>query len=435
MYGGARGGGKSYGVLLDWLAHQERNGSDAAGFIFRRTYPELENIIDKSREIFGPYGARFLNAARTWVFPNGSKLKLRHLDRDEHADEYQGHETNYIGFDEAGHWPTPIAIDKMRACLRSSAGVKPRMVLTSNPGGPGHNWLKRRFVDPVPPLTLQWIRDDWSRVFIPSRVQDNRALMRAQPGYLDQIRDSGPPWLVKAWLEGDWNIVAGGALDDLWSSESHVLAPFRIPDNWRIDRSFDWGSSAPFSVLWWAESNGEEFEDADHHAAWVPKGTLFLIAEWYGANDRGEGLKLTNSAIAEGILKTEASLPITQRVRPGPADNSIFDVVNGTSIADEMERVGVRWERSDKRKGSRINGLELVRSRLKAALDEPMERAGLFIFETNRHFISHVPMVQRDPKNPEDVDSEGEDHDYDAARYRIVQTVRLAEARPIAGMY
>lgn len=435
MYGGARGGGKSYGVLLDWLAHQEYNGGSAGGVIFRRTYPELENMLDKSREIYVPYGAKFLNAARTWVFPNGARLKMRHLDRDVHAEEYQGHEYTYVGFDEAGHWPTPNAIDKMRACLRSTTGVKPRMVLTSNPGGPGHNWLKRRFVDPCPPLDIQWIRPDWSRTFIPSRVQDNQALMRAQPGYLDQIRDSGPPWLVKAWLEGDWNVVAGGALDDLWQNDTHVLPPFRIPSDWRVDRSFDWGSSAPFSVLWWAEANGDEFEDADGHPSWVPKGSLFLVAEWYGANDRGEGLKLTNASIAEGILKIEASLPITQRVRPGPADNSIFDVVNGTSIADEMERVGVRWDRSDKRKGSRINGLELVRSRLKASIDTPMERPGLFVFETNRHFISHVPLVQRDPKNPEDVDSEGEDHDYDAARYRIVQIVRAVDARPIAGMY
>jgi len=447
MYGGARGGGKTHGVCLDWYAHQEKNGAHASGIIFRRTYPELENVIETSREIFAPLGANYVT--NEWRFPNGSNLKLRHLDKDKDADKYQGHQYTFAGFDEAGNWPNPGPIDKLRACLRNTYGIKPRMVLTSNPGGPGHNWLKRRFVDPAAPLSIQYIEqldadgepiDPWTRVFIPSRVEDNKILTKSQPGYVAQIRDSGPKWLVDAWLKGNWNIVAGGAIDDLWEPDEdgtpkHVVRPFAIPAGWRIDRSYDWGSSSPFSVIWWAEADGETFTDGDGYEAWVPKGTVFAIAEWYGANDKAEGLLMTDAEVAKGILQRELLLGFKGRVKPGPADNQIFSVIGGYCIADEMSANGVHWEHSNKGSGSRINGLQILRDRLSASLSFPMEKPGLFIFDTCVSWISHVPMVQRDPMNIEDVDTKCEDHEYDASRYRLNRQKGEVTSNLIAGMH
>lgn len=422
-YGGARGGGKSFGVLLDWLTHEKSYGSRAKGILFRRTMPELEDMLAKAEDLFPSMGGRFKIQAKTWVFPSGAQLKFRYLDKDKDADLYQGHEYNWMCFEEAGNWPNPKPLDKLKACLRSADGVRHRLLLTMNPGGVGHNWLKARFVDVAPPYHVHTDGDGWSRVFIPARVQDNPALLNADPGYVGRIREAaGSPAMVKAWLDGDWNIVAGGMLDDVYRDGIHELDPFTIPAGWRIDRSFDWGSSAPFSVGWWAESDGTEATLPDGTRRSWPRGTLFRIAEWYGWNGNpNEGCKLLAVEIARGIMRIQGDVSWGGRVRPGPADNSIFDAQNGVSIAADMERLGVRWERCDKSPGSRKTGWEAIRRRLKAGLQHPMEEAGLFTFNTCREgFIRTLPTLPRDSKKPDDVDTHAEDHCADEVRYRCL---------------
>ena len=421
-YGGARGGGKSFGVLLDWMAHETRYGKLAKGILFRRTIPELEDMLSKASELFPSMGANYLAQPKTWVFPSGAKLKFRYLDRDSDADSYQGHEYNWMCFEEAGNWPSPRPLDKLKACLRSAAGVRHRLVLTMNPGGVGHNWLKARFVDPAPPYTVHTDDNGWSRVFIPAKVQDNPELLQADPGYIGRIRDAaGSEAMIKAWLEGSWDIVAGGMFDDVYRAGVHVLDPFPIPASWRIDRTFDWGSSHPFSVGWWAESDGTDATLADGSRRSFPRGTLFRIAEWYGWNGNpDEGCKMLAVEIARGIVKMQADFPWGSRVQPGPADNSIYDAANGVCIADDMARLGVSWTQSDKSPGSRKTGWEAMRRRFKACLTSPMEEAGLFAFSTCRHFIRTVPVLPRDSKKPEDVDTKAEDHVADEARYRCL---------------
>ena len=209
MFGGARGGGKSDAILGDWIAHASRSNGWARGIIFRRSTPELDEIIDRSKQIFPHIGAEWRVGTKTWTMPCGSRLKMRWMERDDDADLYQGHSYDYIGIDEAGTWKTPVALDKLRATLRNAHGVPSVMRLTANPGGPGHAWLKKRYVDPAPPLTPFYDdeRKTW-RGFIPSKLGDNRRLIDADPTYIDRIKSSGPPWLVKAWLDGDWDASA-----------------------------------------------------------------------------------------------------------------------------------------------------------------------------------------------------------------------------------
>ena len=306
---------------------------------------------------------------------------------------------------------------------------------TCNPYGVGHNAVKAYFIDPapagvpfVPPsvdlpegVAIPDAGDALKAVRLTGHYSENRTLLTADPQYPQKIAASAAnPEQAKAWLGGDWDIVAGGMVDDVWDRQKHVLPPFPIPSSWRIDRAFDWGSSKPFSVGWWAESDGTEATLADGTKRSWPPGTLFRIAEWYGCRpgSPNEGLKMLAVEVADGIKEREGSFLWGPRAKEGPADSSIFDVENGRSIADDMAARGVRWERADKSPGSRKAGAEEVRTRLKAGLSHPMEEPGLFVFDHCREWLRTVPVIPRSDRNPDDVDTEAEDHHWDETRYR-----------------
>jgi hypothetical protein len=215
FFGGARGGGKTDALLGDWAAHSARYGKDAHGIIFRRSMPELEDVIRRSREIYQPIGAEFREQSKTWVMPGSAELRMRYLEADADAARYQGHAYTWMGFDEMGNWASPLPLDQLRACLRSNASVPCALRGTGNPGGPGHEWVKKRYIDPSPPLTPFTV-GGITRVFIPSKLSDNPRLTNAEQ-YTANIRNSGPDWLVKAWLEGDWSgPPAGGIISPEW---------------------------------------------------------------------------------------------------------------------------------------------------------------------------------------------------------------------------
>lgn len=426
FFGGARGGGKSDGVLGDWIAHATAYGEDARGIMVRREGVQLEDIIARSHQIFSRLGWEWNGTTRTWTSTGRAILRFRHLWDEVAAENYQGHAYTRLYPEELTNWPDPKPVLRMMATLRSAAGVPVGVRATGNPGGPGHNWVKSRYIDPAPPMSP--IVDPvtgQTRVFIPSRITDNPALMGSDPSYVHRLRDVGSPELTRAWLEGDWNIVAGGALDDVWNAARQVLRPFQIPKGWRLDRSFDWGSSKPFSVAWWAESNGESVKLPDGTERAFAKGSLIQVAELYGWNGKpNEGCRKIATEIAREIIAFESSSPYAGRVSPGPADSAIFAVENGSSIADDMMRAGVRWMPSENGPGSRANGLERVRQYLAAASASPMESPGLFFFDTCRHSLRTLPSIPRDHKKPDDVDTDAEDHAYDAVRYRIMSDGR-----------
>lgn len=437
FYGGERGGGKSYGVLLDWAAHEARYGANAHGWLIRKSLIELRDLIRKSYSIFPWLGATYRIQDKIWVFPSGAQLEMVYLDSEKDAAVRQGQAATWIAVDEAGNYPDISAINLLRACLRSASGVRVRLLLTGNPGGAGHNWLKMRYIDPAPEGTP--IRDEYGiRVFIHSSLKDNPALLENDPEYIERIKQAceGKPWLLRAWLKGDWNIVAGGMFDAVWNPGIHIVRPFPIPHHWRVDRAFDWGSSKPFSVGWFAESNGESVTLPDGKQILWPKGTLVQIAEWYGWTGKpNEGQRLLNADIARGILQREKAIGVYGRTSAGPADSAIFAVTNGTSIADEMAKHGVNWLPSDKGPGSRVNGWSLVTERLCASTESPMERPGLFVFSTCRQTIRTLPTLPRDEKNPDDVDSNSEDHIGDMIRYRITQRSGGMRAQKTRGLY
>jgi hypothetical protein len=238
--------------------------------------------------------------------------------------------------------------------------------------------------------------------------------------------------LIKAWRFGLWDIVAGGMFDDLWDQAAHVLPPFKIPESWSLNRSFDWRSSRPFSVGWWAVSDGTTAPNGKTYA----RGSLFRVAEWYGwiSGKPNEGSKMLAVDVAKGILDREAQMGIKGRVRQGPADSSIFDTENGMGIAADVQKAGVRWERADKSPGSRKNGWERVRMYLKAARDKPGEEPGLYVFQTCRQFFRTVPMAPRDPVDPDDLDSTCEDHIADDTRYELLHVKRTLTSHKILGV-
>lgn len=402
----------------------------------------------------------------------------------------------YIGWNELTKYPDLKLFDAMASCNRSSfrpedypywidgdiykksGNIKfvhskhkkalvqylPEIPLetfaTCNPYGPGHNAIKKRFIDVAPmgkihktvvnvfnPKTQK--REDITKtqVHIFGSYMENKYL---SPEYIVSLETITDPNKRKAWLMGSWDVVSGGMFDDVWDRTYNVVTSFDIPNSWRIDRSFDWGSSKPFSVGWWAESDGSDVVMKDGSIRHTIRGDLFRIYEWYGCVEgaANEGLRMLGEDIAKGIIERELKWGIYDKVNLGPADNSIFDVENGNSIAASMrksvrinniEYPGVEWIRSDKSPGSRIAGWEKMRLYLKQAAPqyrdyeirnglrvpilesiEPREQPGLFAFNTCIDFISQIPTLPRDEKNPDDVESSSEDHIADETRYKLL---------------
>ena len=428
FFGGARGGGKTSGVLGKWTRHANRWGKHAKGILFRHTYDELEEVQEQAKEVYSKIGAVYHHGKRMWIFPNDATLKFRYMEQDKHADHYQGHAYTWQAWEEITNWASPTGIDKVSATLRSSNKVECEWIATGNPGGRGHNWIKARFVDPAPPMRPWFdpITKEW-RIFIPSKLKDNRKLLESDPGYADRLRGTGPAWLVKAWLEGLWNIVAGGMFDDLWDPNVHVIEPFPIPRNWVVERAFDWGSSAPFSLGWWATTNGEAVSLANGQKLHFRPGTKIRIGEWYGWNgEANKGLNMVDTDIAKQGREMEKALEKNHSivVSEGAADPSIFNIVNGKSIAGALSAGGLHFVAASTGSGSRVAGWEAMRRMMKAATVKPNEEPGLYVFNTCRQFIRTVPSLPRDTRKIEDVDTASEDHIGDETRYALTHVRR-----------
>lgn len=464
LYEGSRGPGKTDAQLMFFRKFVGMGyGAHWRGIIFDREYKNLDDLIAKSLRWYSAFrdGARFLRSKSDykWVWPTGEELYFRQIKRKEDYWNYHGQEFTYIGWNEICKYPNPDLFEAMMSCNRSSflpaehspdpnnplPSIPLIVFCTANPYGPGHNWVKKRFIDPAPPGVMQ--RSEVN-VFNPQTQQresvvktqvrlfgsyrENRFLSPQYVAELERVKDANKR---KAWLEGDWNIVAGGAIDDLWDEVVHVVPRFQVPTGWRIDRSFDWGSSKPFSVGWWALSNGEEATLPDGRVFCPLKGSLVRIAEWYGGNpnESNVGLCLSAKSIAEGVKFVEDRLNslkwVQSPIYPGPADNSIFNETRNDrneldSIARSMEKEGITWESSNKSPGSRKMGLQLVRDRLEASLDR--EGAGLYFMDHCRQAITQLPVLPRDPEDPDDVDTEAEDHLWDELRYRVLKGAGFA---------
>ena len=435
LYEGERGGGKTDCLLVDFYQEVGKGfGAEWRGILFRETYPQLKDVVNKSLKLFKKVcpGAVYNKGEHEWTFPGGEVLMFRHMAHEDVYWEYHGHAYPWIGWEELCNWKDGNCYLKMMSCCRSVKKRMPRRYrATTNPYGPGHNWVKRRFR--LPAWRMRVIMDSYKndileppRVAIRSKLDENKVLLHGDPDYRQKVAASATGVSeLRAWMYGDWDIIAGGMFDDLWDSDVHEVDPFpfhMIPLGWKIDRAFDWGSSKPFSVGWWAQSNGEPVTWNGKRYGEVA-GDLIRIGEWYGCTEEPNvGVRLPDGEVAQGILDREEDMGLSGRVEPGPADSQIFDDET-RNIAVEMAKVGVRWKSADKGPGSRVQGWAVCRQYMQNSLKNRItgmrENPGLFVFRTCVDFINQIPSLPRDMKKIDDVISTGEDHIADEMRYRV----------------
>ena len=429
FYGGERGGGKS-----DFqLGYQEdgslRYGEHWRGIMFRKTYAELEELQGRAMEVFSGTGAIFKTQpsaeypfSNCWYWPSGASVKMRFIENEKDYGRYHGHQYTGISFDEVTEYATPAGLLKMLSTLRSPHGVPCTMRATGNPGGIGHAWVKQRYIDVSAPY--QPYRDPdtgFERMFIPSKTADNAILLSNDPNYRNRIlaATAGNEALRKAWLEGDWNIVAG-AFFECWNTQRHVVRPFNIPESWGRFRSGDWGSAKPFSFGWWAIVGDDKPISS---TLTLPRGCLVRYREWYGMrrDDHGQpvyntGLKLTAEAVGRGLAERQRG----DLVPGGVLDPAAFSEDGGPSIAERIyEGSGktIRFNRADNaRVGQRgaMGGWDQLRNRL---IGEDFDRPMVVCFENCIDSIRTIPALQHDKDRIEDVDTDGEDHAADEWRY------------------
>jgi phage terminase large subunit len=406
-FGGARGGGKSWAVRTKAVLLALKYGGIRI-LIVRRTYPELiNNHINQLRSLL--YGiAQYNDRDKVLKFANGSRIEFQYCAKDADLQRMQGVEYDVMFLDEATQL-TEFQIKSLTASLRGVNDFPKRVYLTCNPGGPGHGYIKRLFID----KQFEKGENPADYTFIQSLVMDNKALMRENPDYLKQL-EALPPKLREAWLYGRWDVYEGQFFEEFRDEpehykdrvNTHVIEPFEIPDGWHIYRSFDWGYAKPFSCGWWAV-------DYD--------GIAYRILELYGCRETpNEGVKWVPEKVFAEIhrIETEHRWLVGKTIH-GIADPAIWDAQYGESVAEVAARHGVYFRAGDHK---RLPGWMQVHYRL--AFDEngfPQ----MYVFKNCKAFIRTIPLLQYDEHRPEDLDTEGEDHVADEVRY-------FCMARPIA---
>ena len=423
-YGGARGGGKSWVVRTKAKLLAVRYPGIKM-LILRRTYPELQgNHIDiLTAELYGI--ARYNKQDKKMTFPSiggkASTIKFDYCSNDSDLMHFQGQEYDIIFIDEATNF-TDHQLDEISACLRGANNFPKRIYYTCNPGGPGHQYIKRLFID----RSYLPSENGDNYIFFQALPTENTALMQAQPDYISQL-ERLPKKLRDAWLYGRWDVFEGQYFEDftirpsadavertglseetlrqrhLWT---HVIPPLEeIPREWKIYRGFDWGYAKPFATVYMA-------------CDW--DGRLIQFAEFYGCTgDPNEGVKWDADKVFAEMREYENTHPLLRdRQIQGIADPSIWDKSRGTPIADMGIPHGIVFTPGDNK---RIPGWMQMHYRM--AFDGN-GRAMWYVAENCKHTIRTLPLLMYDDKKIEDLDTEGEDHLADAIRY-------VCMARPI----
>jgi hypothetical protein len=408
VYGGARGGGKSFASLGEFWLHAEKHGKNARGLMVRKTREDLKDTIETAQQMYGS-AAQWNDQKKFFRFTGGGVLNMAYLESDEDAQNYQGWSLTRVYVEELTQYASPKPIFKLFATLRSPIpGIKCQFRATCNPGGPGHHWVKQWAIDIGPMRPFTDPDNGLTRVFIPAKLSDNPALTKNDPNYINRLRASGSPELVRAWLEGDWDVIEGAFFPE-FERRRHVLAPFPIPRHWTRFRSMDWGSAKPFSVGWWAVVQ----DDHPVQARLLPRNALVRYREWYGSSAPDTGLKLPAEVVAAGIVSRETF----EEISYGVLDPAAFAVISGPSIGETLGRHGAYFRRADNARVSRdkrMGGWDQLRARLRGDADgRPM----IFFFDTCRDTLRTLPMMQHSEINPEDLDTDSEDHAVDDVRY------------------
>lgn len=408
---GTRGGGKTDALLMSFAQFVGQGfGAAWRGVLFRETYPQLADVVKKSKRWFWLIfpGAKFNEADFKWTFPTGEELLFRHGTREDDYWNYHGHEYPWIGFEELTNWRDSKFYEAMLSCCRSSQPGMPRMVRsTTNPYGRGHGWVKERFRLGTGGVSSGQIQKDDKgrmRTFVHSSIYENTILLQNDPDYMATLESIKDPNRRKAWLEGNWDINIGAFLEHCWNPAVHVVKPFPIPSSWKVWRGMDWGYAHPYSVHWYALD---------------PDGCHYIWRELYGCavDDKGNimpnvGTKESPETVAKRIADREQH-DERQGLDYGYsyAGTDIFGAagkqygVNHT-IAKVFRDNGVVWQEAWTAKGSRTAGaLEVIRL---------LEAEKLKVFDTCKHWLRTVPSIPPDADNLDDVDTEAEDHCFPA---------------------
>ena len=426
LYGGAAGGGKSDALLIEVL--RQVHIPHYRAIIFRTTTVQLEALISRSLDLYTLIfpKAKYNASARVWTFPSGAKIFFGYMEKDADKRKYQGRSYDVICFDELTHFTFDQYMYLKSRC-RPTGGSKQEKTLqyircTCNPEGRGMGWVKERFITPAPPKTRMYenvkvsapdgklIELTRDRIFIPSTIFDNQALLEQAPDYLATLA-SLPEAERQALLYGSWDSFQGQVFRE-WKNDpthykdrkwTHVIEPFKIPQSWKIIRSFDFGYTKPFSVGWNA---------VDH------EGKMYRIAEWYGCTATpNTGLQIEPRQIAAGIREKEETNEFLKghKILQATADPAIFEHSTGPSIAEIMDKERITWNPGDNK---RLPGKMQYHYRL--AFDEygdPMFQ----VFNTCTDFIRCIPLLVYSDKHPEDIDTDMEDHVYDEQRYAFME--------------
>jgi hypothetical protein len=439
LYEGTRGPGKTLTLIMDFAKEVGKGyGKAWRGVLFRKTFGDLDDVVRKIEDWMPRLypGFKFLKSKAEYaaVWSSGEQLLLRHMKDETDYPEYHGHEYPWIGWEELTQWDNDKAYKLMMSCCRPTRpGVPRRIRSTTNPYGPGHNWVKKRFQ--LPHMRGRIIEEPGqaTRVAIHGNLSENFITLHDAENYADLISTAATnPAQKAAWLHGSWDVTSGGMIDDLWYNDIHVLDPIppqRIPKGWTITRAYDHGQSSPFACGWFLESNGEPI-DLNGRLVGNVRGDIILWQEWYGTTgEEDTGITLLASKIAAGIRDREIEWNLRgdgwNRVLPGPADTEIFTKradVASHSPADAMEYEGVYWERADKSAGSRKRGWEMLRTFLGNAVpnaDGSREKPSFFVCSNCLWWLELCPPMPRDEKDQDEVPENYEDHMADMTRYRL----------------
>lgn len=419
LFGGAAGGGKSDGLLMS--AAMEYTNRAHRAILFRQSYPELKDLIRRSRELYPILGGRYKDSTREWFFRSGAIIEFGYLDRKKDIPKYK-RAWNFIGFDELTHWADDefyvFMLGRMRAVTGSN--LRLRMRATTNPGGPGHQWVRSRWKIPDEGTASEvWDSDtDSWRIFIPSRITDNPYL--AGTSY-EKDMDALPEETRKMLKDGRWDVVAGAMFGE-FDYKLHTCDPFPIGHDWPLWRGADDGFNKPACVLW-----GTKYD-----------GRIYIVRELYAPN-------MTPEVMAERTKEGDLAIPLrgadgkvflNDRILRGDIDPSSFNesgVQNsqGTGRGQIMNNLGCNWSPAQKGSGSRVAGVNLIHSKLKLMDDC---KPGLMIFRTCRNLIRTLPSLPKDKNNPEDIDTESDDHAYDCLRYLLQYRQNIVQATKLKGL-
>lgn len=408
---GTRGGGKTDTLLMSFAQHVGRGyGQHWRGVLFRLTYPQLADVVSKSKRWFYQIfpDAKFNKNDYVWEFATGEMLFFRYGESEDDYWNYHGHEYPWLGFEELTNWRDSVFFESMHSTCRSSYPGMPRMIRsTCNPFGRGHGWVKGRYkLGTGGVKSGQVIRDEEEkpRVSVHSSIYENRYLLEADPGYLATLQALKDPNRRKAWLDGDWDIHVGSFLEMVWDPKKHIVTPFTIPSSWKVWKCMDWGYAAPYAVYWLALD---------------PDGVHYIWRELYGAGEKaGEGSRETAADVARKIRRIEEhDERLGYEYRMNLADPAIMSKIGADrSIGQIFREGGVKWQEAWNAKGSRVNGAQEI---IRLLAEDKLK-----VFSTCKHWLRTVPSIPPDDNNPEDVDTKAEDHAWDATRYGVMRRRR-----------